>query len=260
MELRELTSDYERKIFAQRLASARATRGVRFREKIRSRLGEVHLAFGDVYAIFEHEGEPPEKMVGGFVAHNLASFPQSYPKPDLSHLPPQSVLEGGELWSLSTGIGRVARMLAAAVAGLRKTRAIVLYPICKPFDLSSAYVPLGFRHAGVPIRWPYIETLAGEDVWVLPMVLTGRRLRDYVTVGLEFLSETGANYRSLSFKEHPSRPDASASAEAKSPDTTQKNLLPTDATAAEEVPDSPVSPNGNTHRSDGNGQFASSAS
>src|SRR5579871_1082009 len=107
MELRQLTSDHERLTFAKCLAEARATRGIGFRETSHSALGRAHIQFGNLYALFESEGAPTEQMVGGFITHNLATFPQSYPKPDLSHFPPRYVLEGGELWSLSRGAGRI---------------------------------------------------------------------------------------------------------------------------------------------------------
>ena len=118
MELRQLVTDHERQIFAECLAQARATRGVGFRETSRSVLGRAHLQFGNLYALYEDEGAATDQMVGGFVAHDLGSFPQSYPTPDVRHLPPRYVIEGGELWSLSRGAGRIAHHVAAAVVGL----------------------------------------------------------------------------------------------------------------------------------------------
>ena len=108
MELRQLTTDHQRNIFAACLAKTRANRGVGFQENGSSGLGKAHIAFGNVYAIFENESDAPEQMVGGFIVHDLATLPQSYHKPDLSHLPPRSVLEGSELWSATPGLGRIA--------------------------------------------------------------------------------------------------------------------------------------------------------
>src|SRR5437660_307585 len=101
MELRQMVTDREREVFTRCLAEARTTRGIGFHETARSRIGKAHLQLGDLYALFEGENEPLEQMKAGFAMHDLATLPQSYPKPDLTHLPPESVLEGGELWSLS---------------------------------------------------------------------------------------------------------------------------------------------------------------
>ena len=126
MELRQLTAENERRIFAKCLEEARATRKSGFRECARSQLGRAHLALGNLYALYECEMDPPERMLAGFILHDLGTLPQSYPKPDVSHLPPHSVLEGGELWSLSPGAGRIARYVGAAVAGLLQAKAILL--------------------------------------------------------------------------------------------------------------------------------------
>ena len=48
-------------------------------------------------------------MLAGFAIHGLDMFGQSYPKPDLTHLPPHAVFEVGELWSCSPGAGIAAR-------------------------------------------------------------------------------------------------------------------------------------------------------
>src|SRR5438552_811188 len=105
MELRQLITSEEREAFARLLAAARATRGIGFRDTDRSQLGRAHLILGDVYGLFEKEEDRPERMKAGFAVHDMATFPLSYPKPDMTHLPPQSVLEGSELWSLTPGVG-----------------------------------------------------------------------------------------------------------------------------------------------------------
>ena len=53
MELRQLTTEYEREAFSRCVEEARATRGLRFRETMRSQLGRAHLTFGSLYALFE---------------------------------------------------------------------------------------------------------------------------------------------------------------------------------------------------------------
>lgn len=211
MELRQLTSENERRIFAKCLTEARATRGLGFRETVRSQLGTSHLAFGNLYALYEREDDPSERMLAGFITHDLATFPQSYPKPDLTYLPPGSVLEGGELWSLSTGVGRIARCVAAAVAGLLQAKAILLYSILKPIDLTPSYAQLGFVNVCEPVKWPYAETLDGGEIWVQPMILEGARLEAYVRAGFEYLFRAPGNRQALRFNvDFPTRPESAA--------------------------------------------------
>jgi hypothetical protein len=197
MELRQLFSEDERRIFARCLAEARATRGLGFKETARSQLGSAHLSFGNLYALYEHEGDSSERMRGGFILHDLGALPQSYPKPDVSRFPSHSVLEGGELWSLSPGMGRVARNVGAAVAGLLQTKAILLYSILRPIDLSPSYAQLGFVKACEPVQWPYAETLDGGEIWVQPLILEGARLQAYVHAGFEYLLQMSGEGRAL---------------------------------------------------------------
>jgi hypothetical protein len=197
MELRQLVSDHERQIFAQRLTEARATRGFGFRETPRSVIGKAHIQFGNLYALFEDEGAPAEQMVGGFITHDLGTFPQSHPKPDVSHLPPRSVLEGGELWSLSRGTGRIAHHVAAAVAGLLQAKAIIVYPIIDPVDLTTPHLQLGFVPASERIKWPFIETTDGRDIWIQPLILEGERLDQYIRAGFDFLFHANAGVRPM---------------------------------------------------------------
>ena len=197
MELRQLISDDDRQIFAQRLTEARATRGFGFRETPRSVIGKAHIQFGNLYALFEEDGAPAEQMVGGFITHDLASFPQSFPKPDVTHLSPRNVLEGGELWSLSRGTGRIAHHIAAAVAGLLQAKAIIVYPIIDPVDLTTPHLQLGFVPASERIKWPFIETTDGRDIWIQPLLLEGERLERYIGAGFEFLFHANAGKRPM---------------------------------------------------------------
>lgn len=114
MELRQLTAENERRIFAKCPEEARATRKSGFRECARSQLGRAHLALGNLYALYECETDPPERMLAGFILHDLATLPQSYPKPDVSHLPSHSVLEGA-----NCGRSRPVRVVLPATSGRR---------------------------------------------------------------------------------------------------------------------------------------------
>lgn len=211
MELRQLTAENERRIFAKCLEEARATRKSGFRECARSQLGRAHLALGNLYALYECETDPPEWMLAGFILHDLATLPQSYPKPDVSHLPSHSVLEGGELWSLSPGAGRVARYVGAAVAGLLQAKAILLYSLLKPIDLTASYAQLGFVNACEPVIWPYVETLDGGEVWIQPLILEGARLEAYIRAGFEYLFRVSGERRVLKLNvDLPVQPESTA--------------------------------------------------
>ncbi|MGH7933694.1 MAG: hypothetical protein ACREQN_11095, partial [Candidatus Binataceae bacterium] len=161
--------------FAHNLVQARVTKGAGFSETKRSVIGEVHLAFGRLYALFDDEASNPNEMLAGFVSHDLASFSQSYPKPDLSHLPPEAVFECGELWAREPGAARLARHAGWIVAGLNDAKALLVYPIFKPWNLSWMYK--GFTRVGDPIQWPYAHTLDGGKIYVQAMVLDGEALR-----------------------------------------------------------------------------------
>ncbi len=176
MELRQLTTSTERRIFGERMEEARAKRGARFRETRRSNVGKIHLEYGLLYGLFEHDDDPSEQMMSGFLVHDLASFPQSYPRPDLSHLPARSVIEGGELWSFAKGAGLLAQRGSIILAGLMQVRAVLVYPTLKPSDQTTQYARGFFERAGDPFVWPYCETVDGGEIWVQPMVLEGERL------------------------------------------------------------------------------------
>lgn len=180
MELRQLTTERERRIFSERMEEARAKRGARYRETQRSKIGRIHLEYGLLYGLFEHDDDLPEQMMSGSVMHDLASFPQSYPQPDLSRLPARSVIEGGELWSFAKGAGLLTQYGSMILAGLMQIQAYLVYPTVKPSDQTASYVRNNFVKAGEPIVWPYCETTDGGELWVQPMVLEGEPLAKMV--------------------------------------------------------------------------------
>ncbi len=175
MEIRLLDSETERVAFEHGLTQARATRGSGFTEKRRSRLGRVHLAFADLYGIFDECSGNPDRMLAGFAMHSLDLFSQSYPKPDLTRLPPEEVFEVGELWALNLGAGAAARHGCYLMLGLLGATTLLIYPIVKPWDLTGAYPD--YRAADTPIEWPFAETLEGQKIHVQAMVLDGAALQ-----------------------------------------------------------------------------------
>jgi hypothetical protein len=175
MEMRLLESEMERAAFEHGLTQARATNGSGFAEKRRSRLGRVHLAFADLYGIFDEASDNPARMVAGFAMHSLDLFSQSYPKPDLTRIPPEEVFEVGELFALNLGAGAAARHGCYLMLGLLGATTLLIYPIVKPWDLTGAYPD--YRPVDTPIEWPFAETLDGQKIYVQAMVLNGERLK-----------------------------------------------------------------------------------
>ena len=200
MELRLLTNENDRRIFSARTEQIRAKHGLGFKERSRSRLARIHLTFGNLYALFENDGDPAEKMIAGQVMHDLEMFPQTCPRPDLSHLPPRSVLEVSELWSRAIGAGALARAGAAILAGLLDARAILAYLGVRPFDGTPFYRATGFVNAGEPVEYPYLETLKGESIWAQPMILEGESLTKLTRVFAQLIIETNDDFSVLRFK------------------------------------------------------------
>ncbi len=180
MQLRVLTSLDERREFADRMVRARAGKGLGFSETPQSVVGEVHLDHGEVYALYDEAGPEPDEMLAGFVIHNLAMFPQSYPRPDVTHLPPEHVYECGELWALAPGAARLARHAGYILAGARGAQTILVYPMLKPRDLTFFYKT--FSPVGGPILSPYVKTLDAGEIWLQAMVLEGLALEMTVNV------------------------------------------------------------------------------
>jgi hypothetical protein len=195
MELRLLKTDIERRAFANRLSEVRAMRGAGFSETQRSVIGEVHLAFGNLYGLYDEREENGE-MIGGFAMHDLGMFSQSYPKPDLTHLPPDQVFECGELWAMAAGAARLLRHAGAIIAGELNAQALLVYPIFKPWNLSGAYK--GFVRSGEPIEWPYACTLDSRKIYVQAMVLEGEALAAGIAAARQYgyeLLDGGARLR-----------------------------------------------------------------
>ena len=198
MEIRLMSSPAERRLFECGLVGARATSGVGFREKARSRVGQLHLAFGRLYGVFDEHSSEPDRIIGGFALHALDEFAQSYPKPDLTHYNPSVVFEAGEMWSASKGAGLCSRLGCAMLLGLFQAEALVVYPICKPWDLTAYYKGL-CKPVDQPILWPFAETTEGDKIWVQAMVMEGELLKSIVSRAFEWGFETLDRHRLLRF-------------------------------------------------------------
>jgi len=185
MEARLLLTDNDRRLFALNLVKTRTTKGAGFSETKRSHIGEAHLAFGQLYGIYDERGPTPGEMFAGFVLHDLSTLPQSYPKPDLTYLPPETVFECGELWASTAGGAHIARQAIWILLGVLGAKALIAYPIFKPWNLTLAY-RRNFAHVGEPIEWPYACTNDGDKILVKAIVSEGDNLRRLVDEGTQY--------------------------------------------------------------------------
>jgi hypothetical protein len=200
MEMRLLTTEVERGIFAERVAEARARHGGLYREVCGSRIdNRARLAAANLYAVFEHEEDPAEGMIAGIAMHNLETFPQSCSKPDLGHLHPRSVLECSDHWSLSRGAGMRAWHGAAVQVVRLRACTVFAYLAVGSSDHMGFYAAMGFVRVGEPVEYPYVETLDGARPWVWPVILEGKPLQKLI-MGVAGLSvETLDSHRIVRF-------------------------------------------------------------
>src|SRR6516165_6972562 len=196
MELRLITTCAERDMFRANMAVARASRGGKFRETPKSRASEIQLAFARLYGVFD-EGNPDD-MLGGFSIHCLNEFSQSFPSPNLSHLPPSAVYEAGQLWVLSHEAAQALRRGSMILVGLLQAQALLIYPLIIPRDVSSLYRV--FRRVGPPFELPFAETMAGEKIYMQAMLLEGDSLREQVDLASQDGFETQGGHAVIRFK------------------------------------------------------------
>jgi hypothetical protein len=224
MEMRLLTNKGEREIFALRLAQARAKNGASFRDAGRTRVhNRVRLESSNLYALFEGQGDPAPMMVAGAAIHDLEAYPQSCHQPDLSHLPPQSVLECSDHWSLSRGAGIHSWRGIAVQLLHRNPSAVLVYLAAGSSDHCGFYSAMGFVKAGEMVEHPYLEGPDDGKLWVQPMVLAGDALaRMAATVQMQPI-DAQDDYRIIRFgntdRLRPYSPQStSAVVEARAPD------------------------------------------
>ena len=190
MEMRLMTTRSERELFGLRVTEARASHGGIFREVFGMRFdNRARLASASLYALFENESDSAEKMIAGIAMHNLQIFPQSCSEPDLGHLPPQSVLECSDHWSLSKGAGMRAWHGAAIQVVRLQACAVLAYLAVGSSHHMGFYSAMGFVKAGKPVEYPFVEALDGAKPQVQPVILEGRALQK-LTTGVSALSVT----------------------------------------------------------------------
>ncbi len=200
MEMRLLTTEDERDLFAQRLAQARARHGATFRDIGRSQAkNKRRLAAAGLYGLFEIDHDGLQSMTAGVALHDLAAHPQSCSEPDLSRYAPQSVLECSDHWSLSRGAGMHAWRGIAVQVVRRNPDAVLVYLAAGRSDHGGFYRAMGFVKAGVPVEYPYLEGPDDGRLWVQPMVLEGEALAKLTSNVHRLKIETPDNYRTVRF-------------------------------------------------------------
>lgn len=195
MELRLLETDAERNMYRAGMLEARATKGGKFRETARSRVSEIQLTFAGLYGVFDDAA--PNRLLGGFSIHCLNEFSQSFPIPNLSHLPPSGVYEAGQLWALSHEAALALRKGSMILLGLLQAQALLIYPIIAPRDTSLFYKV--FRRVGPPFELPFAETVTGDKVYMQAMLLEGDELRRQVDLASRDGFETRRGHSLLKF-------------------------------------------------------------
>jgi hypothetical protein len=200
MEMRLLTTERERSVFASRLADARAQHGASFRDVGRKQArNTVRLGAADIYALFETERDQAESMTAGVVLHDLETFPQSCKLPDLSHFSPRSVLECSDHWSLSRNAGMHAWRGIAVQVVRRNPRAVLVYLAVGRSDHGGFYKAMGFVSAGDRVEYPYLEGPDEGRLWVQPMILEGEALARLTSNVHRLKVETPDDNRTIRF-------------------------------------------------------------
>ena len=214
MELRLLTTERERSIFAARLAEARARHGTGF-EDAQSTIvyNQARLEAANVYALFDQHDDLTERMVAGVTLHDLECFPQSCLLPDLTHLPRRAVLECSDHWSLSRGAGIHAWRGIAVQVVQRAPRAVLIYLAVRGADHGGFYSAMGFVEAGEPVEYTHLQRSDRAKLWVQPMILDGDALARLTASVRALKIESLNDYRIVRFsKSDRLRPSPRANA------------------------------------------------
>ena len=204
MEVRLLSTELEREIFAQRVLQVRAEHGAHYRE-VRNDVidNRKRLAASRLFGLFEREEDSPHRMIAGIAIHSLEAFPQSCAEPDLSHLPPHAVFECGDHWSLGKGAGMRMWCGAAIQIARLEPRAILAYLAVGHSDHMGFYTAMGFAPRGNPAVYRYVERLDGGNPVLQPMVLEGVALRKLVIGASRVSIEVLDNYETVRFGSSP---------------------------------------------------------
>lgn len=171
MKIKRILTEKDKDIFKKNMDLSRSQRkGGGFHETDTSRLGDIHLKYGELWALFDSS----EKMIAGAVLHDLATLPPSFFKPDLSQYTPSKVVEGSELWSLSPNAGLLFQKGMMILLKRRNIECFYCYVPMTPFDLRPFYADL--EPLSEPFIWPWVVTNEGEYTWCQPLGLKDESL------------------------------------------------------------------------------------
>ena len=201
MEVRLLTTSFQRRIFVERLRQARDEQLTHFTDVTNGEVdNRARLAASELYGLFPDSGSPAENMIAGMAIHDLEMFPRTCPGPDLSHWPERAVFECSDHWSLTPGAGMKIWCGAAIQIARRNPRAVLAYLAVDMSDHFGFYRAMGFAPFGRPVQFTYLKSAAGFP-WVQPVILRGEALEKLVAASSQLPFETDDEFATLRFKE-----------------------------------------------------------
>jgi hypothetical protein len=86
------------------------------------------------------------------------------------------------------------------VAGIMQVKAIIVYPLISPVDLTAPYAQFKFAEASERMKAPYSEMLDGAEMWVQPLILRGEKLEAYIRWGFAYLFQPDGERLKLRFE------------------------------------------------------------
>lgn len=201
MEVRLLTTSFQRQIFVERLGQARDEQLTHFADVTSGQVdNRARLAASELYGLFAHGGSPAEDMIAGMAIHDLEMFPRTCPGPDLSHWPKRTVFECSDHWSRAPGAGMKMWCGAAIQIARRNPRAVLAYLAVGMSDHMGFYRAMGFVPFGRPVQFTYLKTEAGFP-WVQPVILQGEALEKLVAASSRLPFEMDDGFATVRFKE-----------------------------------------------------------
>jgi hypothetical protein len=200
MEIRLLTTSFQRQMFVERLRQARDEQLTHFTDVTNGQVdNRARLAASELYGLFADSSSPAENMLAGMAIHDLEMFPRTCSGPDLSRWPERTVFECSDHWSLAPGAGMKMWCGAAIQIARRNPRAVLAYLAVGLSDHSGFYRAMGFVPFGRPVQFTYLKSAAGFP-WVQPVILRGEALEKLVAASSQLPFETDDEFATLRFK------------------------------------------------------------
>jgi hypothetical protein len=201
MEVRLLTTSYQRQVFVERLRQARDEQLTHLTDVIDGQVdNRARLTASELYGLFPDSCSPAENMLAGMAIHDLEMFPRTCSGPDLSHWPERAVFECSDHWSLTPGAGMKIWCGAAIQIARRNPRAVLAYLAVDMSDHFGFYRAMGFVPFGRPVQFAYLKSAAGFP-WVQPVILRGEALEKLVAASSHLPFETDDEFVTLRFKQ-----------------------------------------------------------